>query len=330
MEQLATQPDFWDDQAAVQKTLQELNDYEYNLLQYNEWRSLFEDTKAALELLELEADAQLLQEAETNITQLNQELDRWEIQQLLTGTYDRNGAYLVITAGADDAEAQDWAGMLLRMYAKWGESKNYQVRLVECGEGDWIGFKFATLEIAGRYAYGYLKAEQGTHWLKRISPFNGDGKCQISTARVEVIPIVDLNIPEKDLEIITSRTGSKGGQNANMVQTWVRIVHIPTGITVTCREQRSQIQNRDKALSILKSKLFAIAHFLGVQEIAQIQPDKIEALSSNLIRDYVFHPYQLVKDLRTGLETSAVTEVLNGEIDFFIRAYLRQQNQPVV
>ncbi len=323
-------PAFWNKQTAVEETLQELNDYEYNLLQYNQWRSLFEDTKAALELLELQTDAELLCEAQTNISQLSRELDQFEIQQLLTGTYDRNGAFLTITAQSDGTDAQDWVGLLLQIYAKWGESKNYQVRLVECCEGDWIGFKFATAEIAGRYAYGYLKSEQGKHRLKRISPFNADGKCQTSTSGVEVIPIVDLDIPQKDLEIITSRSGIKSGQNANGVQTWVRIVHIPTGISVTCRAERSQIQNRDKALSILKSKLWAIAHSLGVQEIAQIQPDKIKALSSNLIRDYIFHPHQLVKDLRTGLQTSAVTEVLNGNIDFLIGAYLRQENQLVI
>ena len=331
MEQLAAQPDFWDDQASAQKTLQELNDLKSNLQQYQQWRTSLEDAKAVLELLELEDDAGLLSEAETNLTQLTHELDRWELEQLLSGTYDAKGAVLTINAGAGGTDAQDWAEILLRMYTRWAEKHNYKVHLAEKSEGDEAGIKSVTLEIDGRYAYGYLKAEKGTHRLVRISPFNANGKRQTSFAGVEVMPLIDnsveLNIPEKDLEVTTSRAGGKGGQNVNKVETAVRIRHIPTGIAVRCTEERSQLQNKEKALVILKAKLLIIAQEQRAQEIAEIRGDIVEAAWGNQIRNYVFHPYQMVKDLRTNVETTAVSDVVDGDLDLFIEAYLRQENQ---
>ncbi|GGE04766.1 peptide chain release factor 2 [Marinithermofilum abyssi] len=322
-------PTFWDDQQAAQKVIDENNRLKETVQSMEELEGIVEELQVMLELAAEEDDESLLAEAEETLADLRKKLDAFELSLLLSEPYDKNNAILELHPGAGGTESQDWASILLRMYTRWAEKKGYKVETLDYLPGEEAGVKSVTLLIKGHNAYGYLKAEKGVHRLVRISPFDASGRRHTSFVSANVMPEieddVDIEIRPEDLKIDTYRSSGAGGQHVNTTDSAVRITHLPTNIVVTCQSERSQIKNRERAMKILKARLLERRLEEKQKELNEIKGEQTEIGWGNQIRSYVFHPYSLVKDHRTQVEVGNTQAVVDGDLDVFIEAYLRQQ-----
>ena len=326
----ASMPGFWDDAQNSQKILQRSSSLKDKIAAYEKLTAAYDDTMALIELGNEEGDESLLPEAKDELKNIRESLETQRLSTLLNGEYDNKNAILTFHAGAGGTEAQDWAEMLYRMYCRWGERHNFKVSTLDYLDGEEAGLKSASILIEGENAYGFLKSESGVHRLVRVSPFDASGRRHTSFSSLEVMPEIDdtieIEIDPADIKMYVYRASGAGGQKVNKTSSAVRLTHIPTGIVVSCQVERSQYQNRDVAMRMLKSKLLEIKERENLERIEDIKGVQKEIAWGSQIRSYVFMPYTLVKDHRTGFETGNINAVMDGDLDGFINAYLKAQS----
>lgn len=330
LEKESAAPDFWDDMENSQKVMQKIGSLKAKVTGYESLKSDYEDALVMIELADEEGDLSLLDDCTASVKDIETRVEDMTLSTLLSGEFDGKNALLTFHAGAGGTEAQDWAEMLFRMYNRWGERHGYKVSTLDYLDGDVAGIKSATILVEGENAYGYLKGEMGIHRLVRVSPFDSSGRRHTSFASVEVMPVIDddvnVEIREEDIKMDVYRASGAGGQKVNKTSSAVRLTHIPTGIVVSCQIERSQHQNREVAMRMLKSKLVEIKERENLERIEDIKGDQKEIAWGSQIRSYVFMPYTLAKDHRTGFEMGNITAVMDGDIDGFINAYLKQKS----
>lgn len=327
LELKAAQPAFWDDAEKSKIILQKTGKLKNRVESYDNIVSSYDDISVLIDVGEEEQDLSLVEEISAAVDELENNLTTLRLSTLLTGEYDRNNAILTFHSGAGGTEAMDWVSMLTRMYTRWGERHDFSVKVLDFLEGDEAGLKSATLLIEGENAYGYLKSESGVHRLVRVSPFDASGRRHTSFAAVEVMPEIsddiEIEIREEDIKMDVFRSSGAGGQHINKTSSAVRLTHIPTGIVVACQNERSQFQNKEQALKMLKSKLLEIKEREHLEKIEDIKGVQMENAWGSQIRSYVFMPYTMAKDHRTDFETGNINAVMDGDLDGFINSYLK-------
>ena len=327
LEMKSSVPGFWDDPETSQKIVQKTGKLKNTVELYDKSVTLYDDLTVLIEMGDEEGDLSLIPEIEASIDELEKSLASQRLQTLLTGEYDKNNAILTFHAGAGGTEAMDWVSMLVRMYTRWTERHGFKVQMLDFLDGDEAGLKSATISIEGDNAYGYLKSESGVHRLVRVSPFDASGRRHTSFASLEVMPEItddaDVEVREEDIKMDVFRSSGAGGQHINKTSSAVRLTHIPTGIVVACQNERSQFQNREKAMKMLKSKLLEIKEREHLEKIEDIKGVQKDIAWGSQIRSYVFMPYTLAKDHRTGFESGNINAVMDGDLDGFINAYLK-------
>lgn len=326
-----SEPNFWDNHRQAKKKSKRADLLEDRIEQYNDLKEQLEDAEVLLSLAREEESQQEIENLEEKLEELFSELKSFKLEVFMDGEYDQNDCYLEINAGAGGTDAQDWAQKLLRMYTRWIEEGDFEHRTLEASSGEVAGLKSATLEINGKWAFGHLKCEKGVHRLVRISPFDSAGRRHTSFASVNVVPQFDeelqVEIEDSDLRIDTYRSSGAGGQHVNVTDSAVRITHEPSGIVVTCQNERSQHKNRETAMKMLKSRLFQLKQEKRAEKLSEIQGELKDIEWGSQIRSYILHPYKKVKDHRTNLEIGNTEAVLDGKLDPFIEAYLREQEK---